>query len=199
MAAGQAPEQAICFLLQLDPGPSFTSDSYLVTGILIVFFVSIIILLLGLWDDIKPLPTSVRLIVQIFASWLVIILSDIYLFDLGNLFGFGDFYLGDLGIPVTIFMVVGVCNAFNMLDGMDGVLESALIGIPHPDFGEGVVAVIVPQSGAKIIQEDIMLKLKDQIARFKHPKRVVFIDELPRNTMGKVQKNDLRKRFARLF
>jgi len=110
----------ICFLLQLDPGSSFTSDSYLVTGILIVFFVSIIILLLGLWDDIKPLPTSVRLIVQIFASWLVIILSDIYLFDLGNLFGFGDFYLGDLGIPVTIFMVVGVCNAFNMLDGMDG-------------------------------------------------------------------------------
>ncbi|GIT63085.1 MAG: hypothetical protein Ct9H300mP21_06310 [Pseudomonadota bacterium] len=86
-----------------------------------------------------------------------------------------------------------------LLDGLDGVLESALIGIPHPDFGEGVVAVIVPQSGAKIIQEDIMLKLKDQIARFKHPKRIVFIDELPRNTMGKVQKNDLRERFARLF
>jgi malonyl-CoA/methylmalonyl-CoA synthetase len=85
------------------------------------------------------------------------------------------------------------------LDGLDGVLESALIGIPHPDFGEGVVAVIVPQSGAKLIQEDIMLKLKDQIARFKHPKRIVFIDELPRNTMGKVQKKDLRERFARLF
>jgi malonyl-CoA/methylmalonyl-CoA synthetase len=86
-----------------------------------------------------------------------------------------------------------------LLDGLDGVLESALIGIPHPDFGEGVVAVIVPQSGAKLIQEDIMLKLKDQIARFKHPKRIVFIDELPRNTMGKVQKKDLRERFARLF
>jgi malonyl-CoA/methylmalonyl-CoA synthetase len=85
------------------------------------------------------------------------------------------------------------------IDGLDGVLESALIGIPHPDFGEGVVAVIVPQSGAKLIQEDIMLKLKDQIARFKHPKRIVFIDELPRNTMGKVQKKDLRERFARLF
>jgi len=85
------------------------------------------------------------------------------------------------------------------LDGLDGVLESAVIGIPHPDFGEGVVAVIVPQSGAKLIQEDIMLKLKDQIARFKHPKRIVFIDELPRNTMGKVQKKVLRGRFARLF
>ena len=78
-------------------------------------------------------------------------------------------------------------------------MESALIGIPHPDFGESVVAVIVPQSGAKLIQEDIMLKLKDQIARFKHPKRIVFIDELPRNTMGKVQKKDLRERFAKLF
>ena len=85
------------------------------------------------------------------------------------------------------------------LDGLDGVLESAVIGIPHPDFGEGVVAVIVPQSGAKLIQEDIMLKLKDQIARFKHPKRIVLIDELPRNTMGKVQKKILRERFARLF
>jgi malonyl-CoA/methylmalonyl-CoA synthetase len=85
------------------------------------------------------------------------------------------------------------------LDGLDGVLESAVIGIPHPDFGEGVVAVIVPQSRAKLIQEDVMLKLKDQFARFKHPKRIVFIDELPRNTMGKVQKKDLRERFARLF
>jgi malonyl-CoA/methylmalonyl-CoA synthetase len=85
------------------------------------------------------------------------------------------------------------------LDGMDGVLESAVIGIPHPDFGEGVVAVIVAQSRAKLIKEDIMLKLKDQIARFKHPKRIVFVDELPRNTMGKVQKKDLRERFARLF
>ena len=78
-------------------------------------------------------------------------------------------------------------------------MESAVIGIPHPDFGEGVVAVIVPQSGANVIQEDIMLKLKDQIARFKHPKRIVLIDELPRNTMGKVQKKVLRERFARLF
>ena len=85
------------------------------------------------------------------------------------------------------------------LDGLDGVLESAVIGIPHPDFGEGVVAVIVPQSRAKLIQEDIMLKLKDQIARFKHPKRIVLIDELPRNAMGKVQKKILRERFARLF
>ena len=88
-----------------------------------VYLSSIIILLLGLWDDVKPLPTAIRLIVQIFASWLVIILTDFYITDLGNLFGLGNFYLGEIGIPVTIFMVVGICNAFNMLDGMDGLVS----------------------------------------------------------------------------
>ena len=77
---------------------------------------------MGLWDDIRPLPFSARLIVQIFASWLVIITTDVYIRDLGNLFGVFDLYLGKIGIPVTIFMVVGVCNAFNMLDGMDGLV-----------------------------------------------------------------------------
>lgn len=89
---------------------------------ILILFLSPIILLLGLWDDIRPLPSSVRLIVQIFASWLVIIVTDIYILDLGDLFGFGSLYLGSLGIPLTIFMVVGVCNAFNMLDGMDGLV-----------------------------------------------------------------------------
>lgn len=92
-----------------------------------VFFVSIIILIIGLWDDIKPLPFSVRLIVQIFASWLVITLVDVHIVNLGNLLGFGNIYLSQLGIPVTIFMVVGVCNAFNMLDGMDGLLGTVVL------------------------------------------------------------------------
>ena len=87
-----------------------------------IWFISLIILSLGLWDDIRPLPFSARLIVQIFASWLVIITTDVYIRDLGNLFGVFDLYLGKIGIPVTIFMVVGVCNAFNMLDGMDGLV-----------------------------------------------------------------------------
>ena len=120
----------------------FFSPFYPSQELLTVFFVSIIILLLGLWDDIKPLPTSVRLIIQIFASWLVIILSDVYLVDLGDLFGFGNLYLGQLGIPLTIFMVVGVCNAFNMLDGMDGlvgfvilVCSSALVLINYLNGG----------------------------------------------------------------
>ena len=88
----------------------------------VVWLISIIILTMGFLDDIKPLPASFRLIIQIFSSWLVIILTDTYLRDFGNLFGFGNIYIGDLGIPITIFMVVGVCNAFNMLDGIDGLV-----------------------------------------------------------------------------
>lgn len=105
--------------------PEYLMDvnNYIVTKELSTFWnVSIIILILGLLDDIKPLPVSIRIIVQVLASWLVIILTDIYVEDLGNLFGLGNLYLGELGIPVTIFMVVGLCNAFNMLDGMDGLI-----------------------------------------------------------------------------
>lgn len=91
-------------------------------SIIQVFYVSTIILFLGLYDDIKPLPFSIRLIVQILASWLVIILTDIRIFDLGNLLGFGNLYLNEIGIPITIFMIVGICNAFNMMDGMDGLV-----------------------------------------------------------------------------
>jgi len=88
----------------------------------VIWNVSIIILILGLVDDLKPLPISIRLIVQILASWLVVLISDIYITDLGDLFGLGNIYLGQLGIPITIFMVVGLTNAFNMLDGMDGLV-----------------------------------------------------------------------------
>ena len=92
-----------------------------------VFLISPIILFLGFWDDIKPLATSVRLIFQIFASWLVIIITDVYVHNLGDLLGFGSLYLGAAGIPLTIFMVVGVCNAFNMIDGMDGLVGVILL------------------------------------------------------------------------
>jgi malonyl-CoA/methylmalonyl-CoA synthetase len=78
------------------------------------------------------------------------------------------------------------------------VLESAVIGVPHADFGEAVAAVIVPEAGAgdAISEAGIIATLKERIANFKVPKRVHFVDELPRNTMGKVQKNILRSRFA---
>ena len=88
-----------------------------------IFLFSSFILCMGLIDDIKPLPVLFRLIVQVLASFGVIIFTNLYVSDFGNLFGFGNVNLGIYGIPVTIFMVVGVCNAFNMLDGMDGLVS----------------------------------------------------------------------------
>ena len=73
-----------------------------------------------------------------------------------------------------------------------------MIGVPHPDFGEAVVAVVVP-SGAPLNATDIIAPLAGRLARFKHPKQVIFLPELPRNTMGKVQKNTLRETCATLF
>ena len=86
-----------------------------------------------------------------------------------------------------------------LLDEMPGVLESAVIGVPHPDMGEGVVGVLVPEPGASLDPDAVMGALDGRIARFKQPRRIEIVDELPRNTMGKVQKNVLRDRFARLF
>ena len=82
------------------------------------------------------------------------------------------------------------------LDDMDGVVESAVIGVPHRDFGEAVTAVVVRRPGAALNEAAIVAALKSRIAGFKVPKRVHVVDELPRNAMGKVQKNELRKRFA---
>jgi len=86
------------------------------------------------------------------------------------------------------------------LDKIDGVLESAVIGVPHADFGEAVIAVVVRKpEGTDLTEAGVIAALKDRIAGFKVPKRVFFAPELPRNTMGKVQKNQLRERYARLF
>ena len=86
-----------------------------------------------------------------------------------------------------------------LLDEQDGVLESAVIGVPHPDFGEGVVGVIVPVKGAKVSEERLMGAIRDKIARFKQPKKIYVVKELPRNTMGKVQKNILRDQYGSTF
>jgi malonyl-CoA/methylmalonyl-CoA synthetase len=85
------------------------------------------------------------------------------------------------------------------LDAVAGVLESAVFGVPHPDFGEGVTAAVVAKSGYSLSEHDILGAVQSRLARYKVPKRVLLIDELPRNTMGKVQKNELRKRFAALY
>ena len=86
-----------------------------------------------------------------------------------------------------------------VINEMPGVAESAVIGVPHPDFGEAVVAVVVPRTGATLDGAGIITALKQRIANFKVPKQLFVVDELPRNTMGKVQKNLLRDQHKGLF
>ncbi|HTN65922.1 MAG TPA: malonyl-CoA synthase [Burkholderiaceae bacterium] len=82
-----------------------------------------------------------------------------------------------------------------VLDDLDGVLESAVIGVPHADYGEAVTAVVIARPGANLTAAQIIGALKGKIAGFKVPKHVFFEEQLPRNTMGKVQKNLLRERY----
>ena len=86
-----------------------------------------------------------------------------------------------------------------MIDAMPGVFESAVFGVPHQDFGEAVIAAVVRRQspdGAAATETGIVNALKGALANFKVPKRVHFIDELPRNSMGKVQKKVLRDQYA---
>ncbi|MFY7914476.1 MAG: AMP-binding enzyme, partial [Rubrivivax sp.] len=85
------------------------------------------------------------------------------------------------------------------INEMPGVAESAVIGVPHPDFGEAVVAVLVPKPGAALDGAAIVAALKTRIANFKVPKKAFVVEGLPRNTMGKVQKNLLREQHKALF
>jgi malonyl-CoA/methylmalonyl-CoA synthetase len=85
------------------------------------------------------------------------------------------------------------------IDAIPGVIESAVIGVPHPDFGEGVTAAVVRDKGAKLDEKQILAAIEDRLAKFKLPKRVILVDDLPRNTMGKVQKNILRSTYGDLY
>jgi malonyl-CoA/methylmalonyl-CoA synthetase len=85
------------------------------------------------------------------------------------------------------------------IDAISGVIESAVFGVPHRDFGEGVTAVVVARPGAGIDETRILTVLEQRLARFKHPKRVIIVPELPRNAMGKVQKNLLRQTYRDLY
>ena len=100
-----------------------------------------------------------------------------------------------------------ISGAFNVypkevelvIDALPGVEEAAVIGVPHPDFGEGVVAVVVARSGAVVDPAEIRAATSRQLAAFKRPKAVIVVNELPRNAMGKVQKALLRTEYGHLF
>ncbi|MGE7472827.1 malonate--CoA ligase [Bosea sp. NPDC003192] len=85
------------------------------------------------------------------------------------------------------------------IDEMPGVIESAVIGCPHPDFGEGVTAVVVAKPGAEVSAAGIAAALEQRLAKFKQPKQVFVVADLPRNTMGKVQKNLLREQYKDIY
>ena len=87
----------------------------------------------------------------------------------------------------------------SLLDKLDGVIESAVIGVPHPDFGEAVVGVLVGHPSNHPSEAGIMAQIKDDLAKFKQPKALYWVDDLPRNTMAKVQKNVLREQYVDLF
>ncbi len=127
----------------------------------------------------------------------------------------GFFVTGDLGIRgddgyVSIvgrgkdLIITGGLNVYPIeveekIDALDGVVESAVVGLPHPDFGEAVTAVAATGGGAHPSEAEVLAALEADLAAFKRPKRVIFVDELPRNTMGKVQKAALRAQFAALY
>jgi malonyl-CoA/methylmalonyl-CoA synthetase len=101
-------------------------------------------------------------------------------------------------------VISGGCNVYpkeieTAIDALPGVRESAVIGVAHPDFGESVVAVVVGERAEAPDEAEVIAALADRLARYKLPKRVVFVEALPRNAMGKVQKNLLREAYAGLF
>jgi malonyl-CoA/methylmalonyl-CoA synthetase len=127
----------------------------------------------------------------------------------------GFFITGDIGKidPLGYVHILGrgkdlvISGGFNVypkeieseIDAMPGVIESAVIGVPHADFGEGVTAVVVCDKSAKVDESSVLKGLEGRLAKFKMPKRVFVVDELPRNTMGKVQKNVLRDNYKDIY
>jgi len=127
----------------------------------------------------------------------------------------GFFITGDLGVidAQGYLSIVGrskdliISGGYNiypkevesLIDAIPGVVESAVIGLPHPDLGEAVAAVIVPEAGAELTEEAVLGPLRQELARFKQPRATFFVPSLPRNTMGKVQKNVLRDLFPDHF
>jgi malonyl-CoA/methylmalonyl-CoA synthetase len=118
--------------------------------------------------------------------------GDVGLFD-------ADGYLSIVGRAKDL-IISGGYNVYPKeielaIDALPGVAESAVIGLPHPDFGEAVTAVVVPRKDARLDPAAIIAGLRQNLANFKLPKQVYLVDDLPRNAMGKVQKAELRARY----
>lgn len=127
----------------------------------------------------------------------------------------GWFITGDLGLidPAGYVHIVGrgkdliISGGLNVypkevegeIDALPGVIESAVIGLPHPDLGEGVTAVIATGGSVVLTETAVLAALSDRLARFKQPRKVIFVDDLPRNAMGKVQKALLRDQHSALY
>ncbi len=127
----------------------------------------------------------------------------------------GFFITGDMGIidgdgyvhivgRAKDLIISGGFNVYpkeieSLIDELPGVTESAVIGLPHRDFGEGVTAVVVLNKDASLTQDQVLLAIKDRLAKFKQPKAVLFTDAFPRNALGKVQKNILRDKYKDLY
>ncbi len=127
----------------------------------------------------------------------------------------GFFITGDIGVidDQGYLSIIGrskdliISGGYNVypkeieivIDAIEGVTESAVIGLPHPDFGEGVAAVVVNEPGITLVEADLLTHLSDKLARYKQPKKIRFVQQLPRNPMGKVQKNILRDHYHALF
>lgn len=121
----------------------------------------------------------------------------------------GFFISGDLGLidDQGYLNIVGrdkdliITGGYNVypaeveaeLDSIEGIAESAVVGVPHADFGEGVTGVVALRNGASVSEDEIRDALSDRLAKYKVPKRVFFVDALPRNTMGKIEKARLRE------
>jgi malonyl-CoA/methylmalonyl-CoA synthetase len=128
--------------------------------------------------------------------------------------GDGFFITGDIGYLENDYLFISgrskdlvITGGYNVypkeieteIDSIEGVEESAVVGLPHADFGEAVTAVIVMKDGARLTEAEVLAKLDPVLAKYKLPKRVLFEQALPRNTMGKVLKNEIRKNYDALY
>ena len=145
-----------------------------------LYIASIPLLLLFLIDDFKSLSPSYRIAIQIILSLYVIFSSDVYLSNLGNIFGFGEIQLGRFGIPFTIFCVVGIMNAFNMIDGINGLCAgSAMIALLFIGFFSGLI-----YDSVLIIIIGSMIGFLIFNLRFFGKKRGVFLGDSGSNLIG---------------